>query len=357
MGTLGKQGRHQFASDNWSGICPEAWKALEEANQGHIEAYGDDAYTEKACDLIREFFETDCQVFFTFNGTAANSLSIATLCQSYHSIICHGHAHIEVDECGAPQFFSNGTKVLVVPGAHGKVDIEAVEKTITRRSDIHYPKVRALSLTQATEFGTVYTPAELKALCSLARKYELGVHMDGARFSNALASLDVAPRELSWEAGVDILCLGGTKNGLPVGDAVVFFDNSLAEEFAYRCKQAGQLASKMRFLSAPWVGVLSEGAYLEHARHANSCAALLEKKVLDIPGLSIKHPRQANAVFVDMPSEWFEALHDKGWVFHSFLGDGASRLMCSWDTSEEDIEAIVGDLKNVAAEHPATTED
>ena len=194
---------NQFASDNYAGICPEAWRAMDEANRGFTPSYGDDPWTERACSCIREVFETDCQVFFVFNGTAANSLALAALCRSYHSVLCHDLAHVETDECGAPEFFSNGTKILHIPGPEGKLDLASVEIAITRRSDIHYPKPRVLSLTQSTELGTVYTPAEISAASAVARCHGLKVQMDGARFANAVASLGLAPAELSWRAGVD----------------------------------------------------------------------------------------------------------------------------------------------------------
>ena len=252
--------RRQFASDNYAGICPEAWAALQDANSGHAPAYGEDPWTARACDLLRELFEIDCDVFFAFNGTAANSMSLAAMCQSYHSIICHSLSHVETDECGGPEFFSNGTKVLLVEGEAGKISLDAVRHTVERRTDIHYPKPRVLSVTQATEMGTVYGVEELDAIQETARQLKLRLHMDGARFANAAAALGVAPKEITWKAGIDVLCFGGTKNGMPVGDAVIFFNHELAKEFEYRCKQAGQLASKMRFLAAPWVGMLESGA-------------------------------------------------------------------------------------------------
>ena len=341
--------KRQFASDNWSGICPEALEALVAANRGHVPAYGDDDYTRQACDLIRDFFETRCEVFFTFNGTAANSLVLASLCQSYHSILCHQLAHIETDECGAPEFFSNGTKLLLIPGDDGKIDLKSVEHAITRRSDIHYPKPKVLSITQATEVGTVYTVDELKAAWSVARRYDLRIHMDGARFANALAALGATPREMTWEAGVDVLCLGGTKNGLPIGDAVVFFNKDLAREFDYRCKQAGQLASKMRFLTAPWTGVLKDGALLRHAKNANARAAQLESELRGTPGIAIKYPRQVNSVFLEVPPSLIAGLRRKGWSFYQFIGDGGVRLMCSWDTTEDDVRRIVDDIRTLLA--------
>jgi threonine aldolase len=336
--------RH-FASDNYAGICPEAWSALAEANQGHAPGYGEDAWTQRAADLIRDVFETHCEVFFVFNGTAANSLALASMCQSYHSILCHETAHVETDECGAPEFFSNGTKVLLLSGPDGKIDPAGVERMVKRRSDIHYPKPRAVSLTQATELGTVYTPEEIKAIWAKAKSYGLKMHVDGARFANAVASLHCAPKEITWQAGVDVLCFGGTKNGIPVGEAVVFFDRELAREFDYRCKQGGQLASKMRFISAPWVGMLRDGAWLRHAAHANRMAAYLEAKLRPLPQVKLLFPRQANAVFAELPSAAITGLRQWGWKFYTFIGQGGCRLMCAWDTTEADVDAFTDDLK------------
>jgi len=337
-----------FASDNYAGICPEAWQAMADANTGFAVSYGDDPITDNACKLIRDTFETDCQVFFVFNGTAANSLALASLCRSYHSVICHELAHVETDECGAPEFFSNGTKILAAQGKQGKLDLSSVEHLITRRSDIHYPKPRVLSLTQATELGTVYTPTEVAAAGELARHYGLRLHMDGARFANAVASLGCHPADITWRAGVDVLCFGGAKNGMAVGEAVVFFQKELAEEFDYRCKQAGQLASKMRFLAAPWGGMLQNGVWLDRARHANRCAQILADRLGSIPQIEIMFPVEANGVFVSMPEALSEALHQRGWHFYSFIGAGGARLMCSWATSQADIEALVEDIRKSA---------
>jgi threonine aldolase len=340
--------RRHFASDNYAGICPEAWAAMAEANLGHEPGYGDDAWTARAADLIRELFETDCEVFFVFNGTSANSLSLASLGQSYHSIVCHEVAHVETDECGAPEFFSNGMKVLTVAGADGKVTPAALERVARRRDDVHYPKPRAVSLTQATELGSVYGPDELKAIWATARSLGLRIHMDGARFANAVAELGVAPKEITWQAGVDVLCFGGTKNGMAVGEAVVFFDRELAREFDYRCKQAGQLASKMRFLSAPWVGMLKDGAWLRNARHANAMARRLEEALRGIPGVKLLHRRQANSVFAELPAPVRDGLRARGWRFYDFIAWGGARLMCSWDTTEEDVRAFAADARDLA---------
>jgi len=342
-----------FASDNTAGVCPEAWAALEAANHGRLPSYGNDEWTGRACDLLRQVFETDCEVFFVFNGTAANSLSLASLCQSYHSVICHDYAHVETDECGAPEFFSNGTKILVATGANGKLDPTQVERVILKRTDIHYPKPRALSLTQSTEWGTVYTVDELKTLTGLARHHGLAVHMDGARFANAAAALaargGVRPADITWRAGVDVLCFGGTKNGMNMTEAVVFFNRALAREFDYRCKQAGQLASKMRFLSSQWVGMLQDGAWLRRAGHANQMAGKLAAALRQIPSVRILVEPAVNALFVEMPPAVAEDLHVRGWHFYNFIGAHGYRLMCSWDTQEADLDAFLADLKQAVA--------
>jgi threonine aldolase len=335
----------QFASDNYAGICPEAWQAMDQANRGFASSYGDDPWTERACACIREVFETDCQVFFVFNGTAANSLALAALCRSYHSVLCHDLAHVETDECGAPEFFSNGTKILHIPGTDGKLDLAAVEQAITRRSDIHYPKPRVLSLTQSTELGTVYSADEISAASNVARRHGLRVQMDGARFANAVAALEVSPADISWKSGVDVLCLGGAKNGMAIGEAVVFFDRGLADEFEYRCKQAGQLASKMRFISAPWIGMLAGGTWLRNAAHANRMALTLADELKNIPGVRLMSPCQANAVFVEMPEASVTALRSAGWHFYSFIGTGGARFMCSWQTTVDDVNSLVAAVK------------
>jgi threonine aldolase len=341
----------QFASDNYAGICPEAFAAMTEANHDHEVSYGDDAWTAKASNLIRELFETKCEVFFVFNGTSANSLSLASLCQSYHSILCHEFAHIETAECGAPEFFGNGTKVLLLPGANGKLSPSEVDRAVHRRSDLHYPKPRVLSVTQAGEVGTVYSVDELKALTTMARRSGLRVHMDGARFANAVAALNVSPAELSWKAGVDVLCFGGSKNGIALGEAVVFFDRDLAHEFDFRCKQGGQLASKMRFLSAPWVGMLKDRAWLRHARHSNAMARRLEAGLRGLPGVQIAFPVESNAVFAKLPAAAERKMHERGWHFYTgVVTPEESRLMCSWDTTAEDVDAFVADLRKAMSE-------
>jgi len=339
----------QFASDNCAGICPEALQALLAAEAGDAPGYGEDEWTRRVSDRLRELFETDCDVYFVFNGTAANSLALAALCQSYHSVICHELAHVETDECGGPEFFSNGSKLLTARGEGGKLTPEAVREVISRRSDIHFPRPRVVTLTQATEVGTVYRPAEVAAVAELAHAHGLRVHMDGARFCNAIAALGVAPADITWRAGVDVLCFGGTKMGLPVGEAVVFFDRRLSEDFAWRCKQAGQLASKMRFLSAPWLGMLEGGAWLRHAAHANAMAQRLAAGLAGIPGARLLFPVEANGVFVALPDSVQQGLRARGWRFYTFIAAGGARLMCAWDTHPESVDALLADLRELSS--------
>ncbi len=340
----------QFASDNTAGICPEAWAALQAANAGHVPSYGADAWTERACGLIRALFEhPTAEVFLVFNGTAANALSLATLVRGYQAIVCHEAAHVQTDECGAPEFFSHGSKLLALPGAGAKLTPRAVRDLIERRDDLHFPKPRALSLSQPTEWGTRYTPAEIAALSEVAHAHGLAVHVDGARFANALAaSAGASAADLSWRAGVDVLSLGGTKNGLNTTEAVVFFDRALAADFEYRCKQAGQLASKMRFQSCQWQGVLESGAWLRHAAHANAMARRLGDGIGSVATVRLARAVEVNAVFVDMSERLAEAMFRLGWHFYGLAGAG-HRLMCSWATTEAEVDGFVRDLRRAAA--------
>jgi threonine aldolase len=305
-------------------------------------------------DQLRELFQTDCDVYFVFNGTAANSLALASLCQSYHSVICTSVAHVETDECGGPEFFSNGSKLLVAETSSeaarlGKLTPDAVEALVTKRSDIHYPKPKVVSLTQATELGTVYSVEEVRAIAAIAKRRHLKLHMDGARFANAVATLGCHPSDITWRAGVDVLCFGGTKNGLPVGEAVVFFDRALSEDFAYRVKQAGQLASKMRFISAPWLGLLENDTWLANARHANAMAQRLYQALRPITGVELLHPPQANAVFAKLPPAAITRLRTEGWRFYEFIAGGGCRFMCSWDTRPESVDALAADIAAASA--------
>ena len=346
--------RYDFASDNTAAICPPAWAALTEANADRAVSYGDDKWTRRVIERVREIFEIDCDVFLIFNGTAANALALAQLCRSYHCVICHEYAHSQTDECAAPEFFSGGAKLIPTQGANGKLDLDNVKAALLRHRDVHSPKPRVLSITQATEFGTVYQRGEIEAITEFARERSLFVHMDGARFANAVAALRCAPKSITWQTGVDVLCFGGTKNGTAAGELVIFFKKELAQEFDYRAKQGGQLASKMRFLAAPWVGLLNDDAWIENAGHSNKCAQLLAQKLAGVLGNEPVFPREASAVFLRMPDQLVAQLHDRGWRFYKFIEPDVYRLMCSWSTTEKQIDDFVADVtKSLAAKRMA----
>ena len=338
--------RYEFASDNTAAICPEAWDALEEANVDAAPPYGEDRWTARVCDLVREIFETDCEVFLVLNGTAANALALAQLCQPFHSVICHEHAHIQTDECGAPEFFTGGSKLLLVggPACGGKIDIGEADAIIARQPELHAHKPRAVSITQSTELGTVYTRDEIAAVTEFARRREMFVHMDGARFANAVASLNCAPKQITWQIGVDVLCFGGTKNGVAAGELVVFFKKDLAREFDYRVKQAGQLGSKMRFVAAPWLGLLTDGVWLKNAKHSNDLAQMLAERLRAEAKIDIIFPVEANAVFLRMNEDLVRELHGRGWHFYKFIDPDIYRLMCSWSVTDRDIGDFVAEV-------------
>ncbi|MCF7689853.1 MAG: low specificity L-threonine aldolase [Cephaloticoccus sp.] len=334
-----------FASDNTAGMAPEALAALTAANAGHAPSYGKDEWTRRAVELLTGVFETDCEVFFIFNGTAANAVAFSALCQSYHRIFCHEHSHADVDECGAPELFTGGAKIIPLAAPDCKLTPTLVEHAVLKRTDVHHPKAGALSLTQSTEWGTVYSPAEIRALCATAKQHGLTVQMDGARFANAVAATGVQPADLTWRAGVDVLCLGGTKNGMNTTEAVVFFNRELARDFAFRVKQSGQLASKQRFASAQWVGMLESGAWLRHAAHANAMARRLATALRTLPGIKFIAEPAANGVFVELPAATVDVLWAQGWHFHRFIGNRGYRLMCSWATPPDTVDRFVAALR------------
>ena len=345
------------ASDNTAGICPEALAALNAANADTVPSYGDDPTTARAQALFQQIFETACETFFVFNGTAANALALTALCQRHQSVLCHEVSHIDNDECGAPEFFTGGSKLLPLPGPHGKLTPATIARALTRGHGVHFPKPGALSLTQSTEHGTLYTPAEIRVLADLAHHHGLSVHMDGARFANACAALSTpsslgthhapaSPADLTWRAGVDVLCFGGTKNGLLTTEAVVFFNKTLARDFAYRVKQSGQLASKQRFASAQWCAILESGAWLRHANHANLQAQKLAAALRVLPGVTLLHEPAVNAVFVQLPAPVAAAMFAHGWHFYPFIGEHGYRLMCAWTTTDATIALFLADLKS-----------
>src|SRR5215472_5070637 len=305
--------RYDFASDNTAAICPEAWRALEKANAQHAPSYGEDEWTAAVCERVRQLFEIDCDVYFVFTGTAANALGLAQLCQPFHGVICHERAHIQTDEAGATEFYTRGAKLFLTKTKDGKINLGETEKLITQQVELHGHLMNAISIAQATELGTVYTPAEVEAIGGFARAHRMLLHMDGARFANAVASLGCAPKAITWKAGVDILSFGGSKNGVAAGELVIFFHKQSSRDFQYRVKQAGHLGSKMRFLAAPWMGLLNGDVWLKNARHANQAARQLVQRLRTEAGIENVFPVESNAVFVQLDDQVVRGLHARGW--------------------------------------------
>jgi threonine aldolase len=336
--------RYEFASDNTAAICPEAWTALVEANTHYAPSYGEDQWTAAVCERIRELFEGDCDVYLVFTGTGANALGLAQLCQPFHGVICHERAHIQTDEGGATEFYTRGAKLFLTKTNDGKIDLGETEKVIAQQVELHGHMMHAISIAQATELGTVYSPDEVEAIGAFVRAHRMLLHMDGARFANAVASLGCSPKTITWKAGVDVLSFGGTKNGVAAGELVIFFDKKASRDFQYRVKQAGQLGSKMRFLAAPWLGLLNGEVWLRNARHANEAARELAQRLTNKAGIESVFPVESNAVFVQLDDERVRGLNALGWRFYKFMEPDIYRLMCSWATTDEEISMLVGDF-------------
>ena len=338
-----------FASDNWAGAHPRILDAVVRANDGCAPSYGGDALTKRVENRFSEIFAHEVAVFFVATGGAANALALSQICPSWGMILCHEESHIQMDECGAPEFFTGGAKLLPVKGVAGKLTPAAVKSALAGFPERppHGMPARALSLTQATECGTIYSVDEVKALCAAAKAAVLKVHMDGARLANALASLGCAPADVTWKAGVDVLSLGATKNGCLIAEAVVFFDPAAAKDFIFRRKRAAQLFSKMRFIAAQFDAYFDGRLWLDMAAHANTMARALSAGLAGIPGVKIWYETQANEVFVSFPPGAAEKLRAAGATFYPWVtpGDPASgtmqRLICSWATSEGEVDAFL----------------
>ena len=334
-----------FSSDNATGVAPEIMAALAEANAGPAMAYGNDAVTEKAKAALAELFERQLEAFPVATGTAANALALSVLTPPYGLIYCHRHAHIEEDECGAPELFTGGAKLHLLEGPHAKFDADTLKAALAAAGPgvEHHPQPAAVSITQASEAGTVYTPDDVAGIAAVAHGAGLKLHMDGARFANAVAHLGCSPAEASWKAGVDVLSFGATKNGAMAAEAVLFFEPTLAADFRYRRKRAGHLFSKMRFLSAQLLAYCSDGLWLKNARHANAMAARLAEGLAALPGADLVHPVEANEVFVSLPEPAIGAMAAAGVVFHRW-GAAASRtvrLVAAFDTPADDVDRAV----------------
>ena len=338
-----------FASDNVAATAPAIAAALAEAAAASAMPYGADPWTERAAARLRDVFECDLAVFPVVSGTAANALALATLTPPWGAVACHGQSHIMADECGAPEFFTGGARLVAIAGDHARLDPAALEAWIAnaRPHGEHNMRPAALSLTQATEAGTLYSAAAIAELTAIARAHGLGVHMDGARFANAVAALDSSPADLTWRAGVDVLSLGATKDGALAAEAVIFFDPARAAEFAERRKRGGHLLSKARFIGVQLDAWLTDGLWLANAAAANRAAARLAAGLAALPQVTLVHPVEANMIFAALPEAAVAGLEAAGFGFYRAGPAGADsgrtriRLVAAWDTADGDVDAFI----------------
>jgi len=336
--------KRSFASDNNAGVHPEILAALSKANEGHVVAYGDDPYTEQAVKVFKKHFGKHVEVFFVFGGTGANVLGLKAATESYHAVVCAGTAHINVDECGAPEKFT-GCKLLTVPTPDGKVKPDQVKPFLDHIGFEHHVQARVISISQATEMGTIYTPAELKALASFAHQHDMLLHMDGARIANAAASLRTDLRKITTAVGIDVLSFGGAKNGMMFGEAVVFFDPKLAKGFKYLRKQGTHLPSKMRFISAQFSALLEKDLWRRNAEHANRMAQVLASELAQVPQIKITQQVESNGVFAEVPKKYIPLLQKRYFFYVWNEATSEVRFMTSFDTTEDDIRDFVGLVK------------
>lgn len=339
-----------FVSDNISSACPEVMEALAKANEANSPSYGEDPWTHDLSVRLREIFETPVTVFPVTTGTAANALALSTLTPAFGKIFCHELAHINTDECGAPELFTGGAKLIDMPGANGRITAQALEETIYGAGNVHHAQPASVSITQACESGTVYSIEEIEAIATVAHSHNLSMHMDGARFANALVTLGVTPAQMTWQAGIDVLSFGGTKNGCLTAEAVVFFKPELVGDFPFLQKRAGQLLSKSRFISSQFMGYLADDVWMRNARQANAMAQRLSKGLADLPGLELAYPTQSNEVFVVMPAALIDRLSAKGLAINDEELDGkAVRFVAAWNTTESEVDALLAVLSDHCA--------
>lgn len=336
-----------FGSDNHSGVHPQLLKAICNANADHAPSYGTDEWSEKALAFFKKNFGEDSQTFFVFNGTASNALATSCMIESFESLLCADHSHLNVDECGAPEFFSGG-KLIPIPSYQGKLRLQDLKQALTRRGDQHSSQIRGVSLTQPTELGTVYSIQEIQEISAWAHKEGLWVHMDGARLSNAVTYLGTNFKALTKDLGVDVLSFGGTKNGFLFGEALVFLNPVLAKNFQWRRKQACQLPSKTRFLAAQFLEYLSTSLWREISEHECLMAQKLHDAFIDIPGIKITQPRQSNAVFAEIPQALIKSLRKKYFFYVWNEKTFECRLMTSWDTQEDEIQGFANLLRDLS---------
>ena len=343
-----------FCSDNVTGFAPEILEALARANQGPAMPYGADELTQEVERRIAELFEHEVAVFLVATGSSANALALSCLTPPFGAIYSHPAAHVMVDECGAPEFYSGGAKMVGIPGAHGKIAAADLDKVLAAsgRGMVHHVQAASVSISQATEAGTIYRPDEIAAIGEVARRHQVRLHMDGARFANALVAQNVSPADLTWRSGVDVLSFGASKNGALAAEAVVFFDKSLAAEMPYRRKRGGHLFSKMRFLAAQFDAYLNGELWLRHARHANEQARRLSEGLAKLPGARFLYPVEANEIFIALPEPVIAGLEQAGFQFYRWIeeGPGILRLVTAFNTDPKHVTEFVKTAEKLARE-------
>ena len=345
---MASSGKKTFASDNYAGVHPEIMAALAAANEGHEGSYGADRHTAACVEKFRSLFGADTEVFLVYNGTGANVLALSAMTRSYQSVICPESAHINVDESTAPEKFT-GCKLVTIPTPDGKLTPDLIRSRIQRVGDQHHPQARLVSISQPTEYGTLYTTEEVKAIAEVAHANNLLLHMDGSRISNAAVSLGQAFRAFTRDAGVDVLSFGGTKNGMMFGEAVLLFRPDLASEFQYLRKQGMQLHSKMRYIAAQFNALLTDELWARSARHANTMAARLAAGLSRFPALKLTQKVQVNGLFLILPPALIPVLQEQSFFYVWNESTSEVRLMCSWDTTEADVDGFLAGLEKSLA--------
>ena len=342
-----KRDRVKFASDNVAGACPEVLDAIIKANDGDSTPYGNDQISTELQDKFSEIFEKEVIVFPTASGTAANALALATMTPSFGNVYCHKLSHINTDECGAPEFYTGGGKLVTLNGVKGKITAEELDQAISGKGIVHHTQPSSVSITQVCETGEVYQLDEIKKISEVSHKHNLSIHMDGARFANALVSLNATPAEMTWKSGIDVLSFGATKNGCIAAEAIIFFKKDLVGNVAFLMKRAGHLLSKMRFVSAQLDAYISNDVWLRNAKQANKMGKKLSDGLKDHSDINLAYPTEANEVFATFPRNKIDHLNSEGYQINEDEWDGkAVRLVAAWNTQDTDVDHLLNSLKN-----------
>ena len=340
-----KRKRVKFASDNVTGACPEVLEAVIKANDGIVPPYGNDEISGVLQEKFSKIFEKDVIVYPTASGTASNALALSAISPSFGNIYCHKFSHINVDECGAPEFYTGGAKLVNLDGNNGKIIAEELDNNISGKGVVHHTQPSSVSITQLCETGVTYNLDEIKKISEIAHKHDLNIHMDGARFANALVSLDVSPAEMTWKSGIDILSFGATKNGCMAAEAIIIFDKDLVGNLPFLLKRSGHLLSKMRFVSAQLDGYISNDVWLKNAKHANNMAKKLSDGLVSTNQIKLEYPTEANEVFVRLPKKMVEHLNSEEYMMSQGELDGkVVRLVTAWNTKNEEVNEFLNTI-------------